>query len=216
MKEVNEKHLGDTLKVVEVRVIDRVEANGGLDSVHERMGLFTDMLNRIDSIVCGDEQHCFDERIDLGEADELFGVICGELGKRLMPIGLEWPRLTDGAQLTEYDAPDDVFAVAIGLNGECYALLDCIPVFGDGCKLLAVAGERIDRPNPQVTNTPPDTQERIDDDATMLPRSYCRSLLEWGEAHIDATDDPSLYDAMISDLLRRQRELDGHKTWGDK
>lgn len=66
-----------------------------------------------------------------------------------------------------------------------------------------------------IDHTPPDTQERIDNDATMLPRSYCRSLLEWGEAQIDATDDQSLYDAMISDLLRRQRELDGRKTGGD-
>lgn len=70
----------------------RVEEHGGLVAVQERICSSARMLYSVDSIVCGDEQHCFGERVDLGEADELFGVIYGELDKRLMPPGMEWPK----------------------------------------------------------------------------------------------------------------------------
>lgn len=70
-------------------MVEWVEEPGGLEAVQERIDSFARMLNSVDSIVCGDEQHCFDARIDLGEANELFGVIYGELDKRLMPLDMD-------------------------------------------------------------------------------------------------------------------------------
>lgn len=56
-----------------------------------------------------------------------------------------------------------------------------------------------------LTHTPPDTQQKIDDDATMPPAEYC------AVRGIDLGDDPdraTATEAMVLDLLRRQRELD--------
>ena len=60
----------------------------------------------------------------------------------------------------------------------------------------------------EYTHTPPDTQERIDDDATMPPAAYCAAY------GIDLGDDPDREAAtttMVRDLLRRQREYDKRK-----
>lgn len=59
-----------------------------------------------------------------------------------------------------------------------------------------------------LTHTPPDTQQKIDDDATMPPAEYC------AVRGIDLGDDPdraTATEAMMRDLLRRQRELDARK-----
>lgn len=63
----------------------------------------------------------------------------------------------------------------------------------------------------EYTHTPPETQERIDDDATMPPAEYC------AVRGIDLGDDPdraTATEAMVRDLLRRQRELD-KRTGGE-
>lgn len=60
----------------------------------------------------------------------------------------------------------------------------------------------------EYTHTLPDTQERIDDDATMHPAAYCAAY------GIDLGDDPDREKSttsMIADLLRRQREYDKRK-----
>ena len=57
----------------------------------------------------------------------------------------------------------------------------------------------------EYTHTPPDTQNAIDNDATMHPADYCAAY------GIDLGDDPDWEESitsMIADLLRRQRELD--------
>lgn len=59
-----------------------------------------------------------------------------------------------------------------------------------------------------LTHTPPDTQQKIDDDATMPPAEYC------AVRGIDLGDDPdraTATEAMVLDLLRRQRRLDKWK-----
>lgn len=59
-----------------------------------------------------------------------------------------------------------------------------------------------------LTHTPPDTQQAINDDATMPPAEYC------AVRGIDLGDDPdreTATEAMVRDLLRRQRELDKRK-----
>lgn len=63
----------------------------------------------------------------------------------------------------------------------------------------------------EYTHTHPETQERIDDDATMPPAEYC------AVRGIDLGDDPdraTATEAMALDLLRRQRELD-KRTGGE-
>lgn len=69
---------------------------------------------------------------------------------------------------------------------------------------------------PQVlTHTPPDTQERINDDASMDPSTYCDEVLGWGaEKIVHRSDYAAQNEAMIADLLRRQRELDAMTMGG--
>lgn len=60
----------------------------------------------------------------------------------------------------------------------------------------------------KLTHTPPDTQEKIGNDATMPPAEYC------AVRGIDLGDDPDMAtatEAMVRDLLRRQREYDKRK-----
>lgn len=56
-----------------------------------------------------------------------------------------------------------------------------------------------------LTHTPPDTQERIDGDATLPPREYYNAHIGHD---VGLRDDEELTVAMVLDLLRRQRELD--------
>ena len=56
-----------------------------------------------------------------------------------------------------------------------------------------------------LTHTPPETQERIDDDATLSPREYYNAHIGHD---VGLRDDEEVAVAMVHDLLRRQRELD--------
>ena len=56
-----------------------------------------------------------------------------------------------------------------------------------------------------LTHTPPETQERIDDDATLSPREYYNAHIGHD---VGLKDDEEVAVAMVRDLLRRQRELD--------
>ncbi len=62
-----------------------------------------------------------------------------------------------------------------------------------------------------LTHTPPDTQQRIDDDATLPPREYYNAHIGHD---VGLRDDEELTVAMVLDLLRRQRELD-KRTGGE-
>lgn len=57
----------------------------------------------------------------------------------------------------------------------------------------------------QVTHREPDTQERIDDDATMPPRAYYAKRIGHD---VGLKDDEEVWTAVTAHLLRRQRELD--------
>lgn len=62
-----------------------------------------------------------------------------------------------------------------------------------------------------LTHTPPDTQARIDDDATLPPREYYNAHIGHD---VGLKDDEEVVVAMVRDLLRRQRELD-KRTGGE-
>lgn len=66
----------------------------------------------------------------------------------------------------------------------------------------------------ELTHAAPDTQARIDDDATSDPATYCDEVLGWdAEKIVHHSDYAAQNEAMIADLLRRQRDLDA-KTMG--
>lgn len=256
-------------------MVEWVEEHGGLEAVQERIDSFARMLNSVDSVVCGDEQYCFGERVDLGEADELFGAIYGELDKRLMPPGMEWLRYEDSEMVlpsdegiigieysrtgntvlvtTNDDEPRAVFATGervkrpepevLGADGEPIKAGETVYIdeehadmagmsaiasdeecgldgtsFGDPLVVKRIDGceARFDHPTGPwcpaswLTHTPPDTQERIDDDATRDPSAYCDEVLGWAADKIVLHSDYAAQnEAMIADLLRRQRLLDG-------
>ena len=60
----------------------------------------------------------------------------------------------------------------------------------------------------KITHREPDTQERIDDDVTMPPRSYYAKHIGHD---VGLKDDEEVWTAVTAHLLRRQRELDARK-----
>lgn len=62
-----------------------------------------------------------------------------------------------------------------------------------------------------LTHTPPDTQQQIDDDASLPPREYYARHIGHD---VGLKDDEEVAVAMVLDLLRRQRELD-KRTGGE-
>lgn len=62
-----------------------------------------------------------------------------------------------------------------------------------------------------IDHTPPDTQERIDDDATMPPRAYYAKHIGHD---VGLKDDAECTEAMVRHLLNRQREIDGRTMGG--
>ena len=154
------------------------------------------------------------DQIKREHASEL-QAIEAEMDRRMMPPGMEWPRFDDGMQITWGDAPEDIAAVCLALDGSCYSLhydmpddermciyevservkrpvtvvlgADGLPIkvgetvwyvgeplvrgtveaVGEGEVMLA--GDGVYAPL-DLTHTQPDTQERIDDDATIKLR----------------------------------------------
>lgn len=85
-------------------------------------------------------------------------------------------------------------------TGEAYVVR--LPYAGTGKTFFKDGGYR----DPAyLTHTPPDTQERIDDDATLSPREYYNAHIGHD---VGLKDDEEVAVAMVHDLLRRQRELD--------
>lgn len=62
-----------------------------------------------------------------------------------------------------------------------------------------------------IDHTPPDTQERIDGDATMPPRAYYAKRIGHD---VGLKDDAECTEAMVRHLLNRQRKLDGRMMGG--
>nr|DAU21090.1 MAG TPA: hypothetical protein [Caudoviricetes sp.] len=129
---------------------------------------------------------------------------CGELE---LPSNLTHERPVLGADGKPIVSGDTVWGILSGSKGIVNSLND------DSTAYVEWDDERfspcIDCCN--LTHTPPETQERIDDDATMPPAEYCAAY------GIDLGDDPdreTATRAMIADLLRRQREYD-KRTGGD-
>lgn len=184
-----------------------------------------------------------------------------ELGKRLMPEGLEWPRFEDGERV-EFGSSVD------GLDGPCEKLIFTRSMGGvcqlqdaGGRMVNVLHGERVKRPEPEVlaadglpikigdtvylesfgrpftvvgfdgayikdadggllradcaTHTPPDTQERIDKDALMDAGKYVAGHPEAAGLR-EPPGSLSAKQAMMADLLRRQRELDARTMGGAK
>ena len=117
-----------------------------------------------------------------------------DMAGRLMPEGLSWPRFDDGERVRighgweRYGDNDVVLQVCVGEGG--------FSLHGELIDGYYDRGEPLKRPAPE----PPDTWERLEDDATMAPWAYVR------ERNIDCEDFPQA-EAMARDLLRRAKRL---------
>lgn len=130
-------------------------------------------------------------------------------------------RGSDGLPIVEGDTVylDDEHAGMAGGSGGEFALLGIDQ--GSDLTVSRIADGKVRLveycalcPASWLTHTPPDSQERIEDDATRDPTTYCNDVLGW-DAHkvVRYSDDAAQIEAMVFDLLRRQRELDA-KTMG--
>lgn len=231
---------------------DWVAAQGGLSVVHDYPKMDEFVASLANELEVSD---------DVGCGDDLRDAVKGELDKRLMPLGMEWPRWDDGKQVSHYDTLEDATAICLALDGSCYSLHYDM---SDGERLCLFDGsERIKRPEPEVrgadglpikvgetvytpagtkmtvrnitgdmvsagiptsdrahahmlarflTHTTPDTNERIDKDASMPPRRYYADKIGHD---VGLKDDEEVFAAVALDLLRRQRELDAKTMGGD-
>lgn len=154
---------------------------------------------------CSDFATC-EECVDavLQEAASLFK----EVGKRLMPEGMEWPRFEDG----EFVRIGDRVQLCNGHSEEL-----CQVHMGEsGCSLYTETSDE-DHPYgvPVRRPEPEDTQERIDEDAKKTPCEYFGRkgvLCSDGDGCPSLKMDCSCDMAKILDLLCRQRGLDARKA----
>lgn len=112
-------------------------------------------------------------------------------------LGVDGLPIKVGDKVWSTVSGNEGIVIALNVNGESTAYVE----WGDGRWSPDVRCDHL-------AHTPPDTQERIDDDATMPPAEYCAAR------GIDLGDDPdreTATAAMVRDLLRRQRELDARK-----
>ena len=119
---------------------------GELYKLTDALERYARMLNRIDSLLAGDEQECFAADTPPDDAWDLFGAMLGELGKRLMPLGMEWPRFEDGEKVCFGDR----FELPSGSVGNVVkiTLRKCEPaILYDGIGRNAVEAKR---PKPKV------------------------------------------------------------------
>lgn len=233
---------------------DWVAEQGGLDEIKHHYAFMTEQVAKHVGIERGADEP---EHVTIGR-------ILGELGKRLMPLGMEWPRFEDGERVGIGDA-------YASRGHEQFPTIQCIAFnaagfYFNGSKPKSKRygyGDRVKRPEPEVlgadglpikvgdtvydnvlglgfkvasyddtyltsinggilridaaTKNPPDTQERIDDDATLDPATYCDDVLGWdAEKIVHHSDYAAQNEAMIADLLRRQRELDAKTMGGER
>ena len=147
------------------------------------------------------------------ETEEFYRAKLAELDKRLMPPGMEWPpKDSEGEDLsigdkahflrTEHDGDHEWHDVVTAFRHQ--------GIEGEG-DVWIVEGEHGEAFACDCTKLPePDTQERIDDDATMPPRRYYAEKIDHD---VDLKDDEEVFTAVALSLMSRQRELDA-KTMG--
>ena len=136
------------------------------------------------------------------------GDLVDEVGKRLMPEGMEWPRFEDGEPVRIGDRvqlcnghSEELCQVRMGESG--YSL------YTETSDEDHPYGVPVRRPEPE------DTQERIDEDAKKIPCEYFGRkgvLCSDGDGCPSLEMDCSCDTAKILDLLRRQRALDARKA----
>lgn len=268
---------------------DRVDKQGGLDEVRDypKMdGFVATLANDLgvsDDVECGDDLreavkgviNKYRETLvkigcmlgyEDGELPPLPEVLLGELDKRLLPQGMEWPRFEDGERVnigdefawagttyTTYTCDDVKFGDGFALHSDDapsswygYSSSDHVkrpevlgadgkPIkvgetvnndytshavaevhasgapYGGDCPWVRYTDGEWDFAN-NVTHGVIETQERIDEDATMPPREYYDKYIGHD---VGLKDDAECTEAMVRHLLNRQRELDAKTTGGE-
>lgn len=156
-----------------------------------------ELLKGIHGIDCEKFKGCSECRraamiIVLDAIDEASSAKC-------LPDGIEWPRFEDG-RLVKFG---DRYVNANGNASEVGFM--CIKP--EGFKIgHGQTKNKWQKWGEPVKRLEPDTQEEIDDDATLPPLEYCnrRNLLGVDSAYFDEAE---AIEAMCKDLLERQRKL---------
>lgn len=141
-------------------------------------------------------------------------------GMAIIAAAEGWPAMRDGESVVEwvrrcwlprprYDdgEPVEVGGRADGLESDIQCIDVSVGSANEPWYTLFDDADQIEGRGPfkRRARIPSDTQEAIDDDASMTPAAYCAAR------GIDLGDDPDREKAtyaMIDDLLRRQRDLD--------
>lgn len=139
--------------------------------------------------------------------------LCADAGK-MLPEGVEWPRFEDDELVRFGDRyhgrifdsqqmhDDTVSSIHFKQSG--------FTINGNTNRHVYAYGEPVKRPEPEALDAA-DTQESIDDDATIAPWEYC---LKFGIEVEQGSDESTTIELMVGHLLKRQRELlGGEQPW---
>lgn len=125
---------------------------------------------------------------------------------KMLPKGVEWPRFENGELVKPFDKLPDFdsggvqkFIWTSSHNG-AWQLQDA-----EGHMFNVMHGEPVKRPEPEALDAA-DTQESIDDDATIAPWEYCS---KFGIGVEEGCDEATTVELMAKHLLERQRKLLG-------
>lgn len=155
-------------------------------------------------------EDCLGYQEKLGSVRDRIVELLEEAQASQLPKSIEWPRTDKGELIVFHKKLEALWdgdkeldrwwptKIEFDHSGKTVIYAD------DITKITLARGER-------VKTEAPDSQERIDDDATMSPHAYCKKVLGWDDYKRRAADFEEKITAMNKDLLRRQRELDARK-----
>lgn len=159
--------------------------------------------------------------IDFGNCSECrafgFGCIADRIEKEFVPIsqlsdcfplssGFQWPLYEDGTPVKfgdEFvtDTGKSSYLTSLELScGDCAKLN--VGAVCEEERLTLEKGDRVKR-----VRSKEEILDRIAEDAAKDPREYCAEILDWDLGDIITAEHDDMRQAMIEDLLRRQREV---------
>ena len=138
----------------------------------------------------------------------------GERVKRPEPevLGADGKPIRDGETVWDSTSPNDPTSSTVWRHGGPLQVLRRNDVRAGFVICENDQGIPLDCCAADLTHAAPDTQERIDEDASVPPRRYYADKIGHD---VGLKDDEEVFTAVALDLLRRQRELDAKKMGGE-
>lgn len=155
------------------------------------------------------------------DGDVVDGIML-ELDKRLMPVGLEWPKSKDGEKVgfgnpvgrSEQDVLD-ADGLPIKVGDTVYHEVDestlVVTGFGgveDGERMVYTDGKWSCVRCLSVSHKPPDTQERLDEDFQLPFEDYYQQVLGHSKGDWLVGNHDDQMREIMQDIVRRQNALD--------